>query len=212
MELDDLRRQWQAPLAAETHISPVTPDTMQTLLKRASTTAFAKMRRNIRLEMASALILLPLCVWVILHSANVERTALAVWVALLCLGGMFGYYRHSQLLKPAAGQDEPLRQYAARQVAAMRAFIAQNNKLAGRLVAVPYLLIFVIFVGQTSRTEHGWKLVFYLGVMGILFTLIGWLFSRLTVKFVRYVLQRLYGQHLDHLEATLRELSADEAG
>ena len=211
MDLDDFRRQWRAPLAADMDILPITPDAMQTLLKRASTTAFAKMRRNIRLEMASALILLPLCAWVILHPASVERTAIAVWVALLCLSGLFGYYRHLQLLKPVAGQDEPLRQHTARQVATMRTFIAQNNKLAGRLVAIPYLLIFVIFVGQTSRMEHGWKLVFYLGVMGILFTLIGWLFSRLTVNFVREMMQRLYGQHLDRLEATLRELSADEA-
>ena len=211
MELDELRRQWQAPLAADMDSLPITPDAMQTLLKRASTTAFAEMRRNIRLEIASALILLPLCAWVTLHPASVERTAIAVWVALLCLSGLFGYYRHLRLLKPAAGQDEPLRQHTARQVATMRDFIAQNNKLAGRLVAVPYLLIFVIFVGQTSRMEHGWKLVFYLGVMGILFTLIGWLFSRLTVNFVREMMQRLYGQHLDRLEATLRELSADEA-
>ena len=103
-----------------------------------------------------------------------------------------------------------VREQVAQQLRSLRSLVQLYYRAT--LWSVPAsLMVSIVFVGgRMVQTTAGPKLLVSLGVLGLAYVLMGTLTYFGIRLATRWYLQRLYGQHLDRLEASLRELG-DEA-
>lgn len=211
MELDDFRRQWQQTPSPATPVA-TTATELQVLLQQTSTSPLAQLKQAVRRDAR-------LLWWVsILNVGNVfvatrhhSQWAEMRSVLLAVVGGMILYMvwdtwqRHRIIKGLEAGADT-----AVSQLRMMIGKLRQLMRLytwAGVVFGVSFVLCF----GYPKRSLLSWPpftqpLDPTRTVLAVLCMLaLGLLMA---VGYERQ--QRLYGRHLDQLEAALRELEAPE--
>lgn len=210
MELDDLRRQWQQPNLAET--PPALDNAALTrLLARGSGSPIAKMRRNAWLEIGFVVVCLVGCIGIAAMARDAYYLFSAAWLGLICLLSGFYYHRKLSVLRSLGDVGgRAVREQVAQQLRSLRSLVQLYYRAT--LWSVPAsLMVSIVFVGgRMVQTTAGPKLLVSLGVLGLAYVLMGTLTYFGIRLATRWYLQRLYGQHLDRLEASLRELG-DEA-
>ncbi len=207
MELDDLRRQWRQPEPAATP-APLSAADLRQLLARQSDNIVAKLRRNAKVEMAINYALLPLALgmaglapvlWVRLFGGSLALTAL---VCVVYFHRKLGLLRH---MSDPAGN---LRAYLLRLTTGLRALIRFYYRFTLAMVPLACLLIGVMALTTTKKAVTPTKI----WVIGALLAVLCAVIYLLTAHNTKRYLHWLYGQHLDRLEAQLRELDDVPAG
>ncbi|MBJ6108264.1 hypothetical protein JAO73_04530 [Hymenobacter sp. BT523] len=205
MELDELRRQWQQPAADAP--APLDAAALTRLLARQSDGILDKLRRSARLELyinfgvlVGALVLAWLGpqFWL-----RVFGWVLAA-IGAVCIGYL---YRKLHLLRRLDDPAGDLRAHLLRLDSGLRALIRFYYRFTLAMLPVGGLLN-VLMVVSTTKSNNWLTTWPGLALLVALLVLVLPALLYLPVASVtkRY-LQRLYGQHLDRLEANLRELA-----
>ena len=201
MELDDLRRHWRQPGPA---LEPATLSTaeLRQLLARQSDGIVEKLRRNAKVEMAINYTLLPL-------SLGMAWLGPVLWVRLL--GGMLGlialvcivYFRRKLgLLRSMSDPVGDLRAYLLRLTNGLRALIQFYYRFTLAILPLACLLMGVMALSTTAKTLTPTKIWGIGAALAVLCVVIYLPTAHTTKRYLHW----LYGQHLDRLEAQLREL------
>ena len=205
MELDDLRRQWQQP-------DPVTPvldpASLNRLLAQRSDSQIELMRRNARLEAGFAALMAVAAPLLLRFASTYLMRVQLVALFLLALVMLGYYYRKLQLLRQLAQPDADVRAHLQRLAVGLRRLLRFNYRLTVAVGPASLLVVYEVVVGQELQRPGGFRTGLVLGV-GAALLVGGLLLQWAMVRFARWYLQRLYGQHLDRLEANLRELDDD---
>ena len=208
MELDDFRRGWQQPTAAE---APAALNTraLTRLLARRSNNPIAKMRRNVWLEAGSMVVLLILCGTALVYAQDPHSRAMSSWLIVMCLLSGVYYRRKLLVLRDLSDVSGALHEHVVRQLGSMRALIRLYYRAT--LWSLPiYFGIGMVFLGQRIISDvSGQRLMVSLSILVVVYAVLGGLTYFLMRWYMRWWIQRLYGQHLDRLEALLRELEAE---
>ncbi|WP_140465013.1 hypothetical protein [Hymenobacter nivis] len=202
MELDDLRRQWQQPTETTAALDAAA---LTRLLARQSDGIIEKLRRSARLELwlnggvivgALALAVLARPLWLQVCGG------LLVAIGAVCIGYLLRKLRLLHRLDDPAGD---LWAHLARLASGLRSLIQFYYWFTLAMLPVAGLLN-VLMVLTTARHPIGLATVpGVLTVVGLVLLLPALLYLPVGSVTKKY-LQHLYGQHLDRLEANLREL------
>jgi hypothetical protein len=201
MELDDLRRQWRQPEPASAPAALSTTELRQ-WLARQSDDVLAKLRRNARVEMGINYALLPV-------SLGVAWLAPVLWVrlwggllALIALVCIFYFHRKLGLLRSMSDPAGDLRAYLLRLTTGLRALIRFYYRFTLAMLPLACLLMGVIALTTTTKAVTPTKIWIISAVLAVLCAVIYLPTAHTTKRYLHW----LYGQHLDRLEAQLREL------
>ena len=203
MEIDDLRRHWRQP-------EPVAPPTLTgldlTALQKGRTLGLVEKMRRAAWTETGLVGLIGVGLLVVLP--NVRDIALRVFCGLLLLMVVVlavYYYRLLGTLRRMAEPAGSVRGHLATLAHGLRQLLQFYYRLtlaSGPLTMVVLWSSELWRMAQRGLFEHQLKA----GIIVGLFLLMGVLLQLGIVRFARWYVQRLYGQHLDRLEAQLREL------
>ncbi|AWM34935.1 hypothetical protein [Hymenobacter nivis] len=210
MELDDLRASWKQPVPVE-ESATLNEAALMRLLARGSGSPVAKMRRNAWLEIGFVLVCLAVCLGVAISTQDSYYLTSAAWLGLICLlSGL--YYRRKLAVLRSLGEvaGRAVREHIGQQLQSLRSLVELYYRAT--IWSVPAsLTVSLLFVGgrMVQRFAEP-RLATGLGLLGMAYGVMGVLLYVLMRRATNWYLHRLYGQHLDRLEANLREL--DELG
>lgn len=208
LELDDLRRQWQQPAPADT--SPVSPAELGSMLKQSAGGLVEKMRRNTWYEAALTLLIVvavPFYGWY--SEGNAVQLMLAAVLLLLSGILLVNYYQQLQLLRRMEQPEIQVRAHLGDLCAGLRQRLRFYYRLTLATAPLMLLLLLGFHVGKELAHPGPFHWKFILLLAGV-YAVLGALVQAGVAYLTRWYLQRLYGQHLDRLEASLRELDEPE--
>ncbi|WP_022823963.1 hypothetical protein [Hymenobacter norwichensis] len=203
MELDDLRRAWKEPSATN---APPILDTaaLAQLLARNTDSPVAKMQRNARIEMGLTALLMLLPFWFM----KVEKPITVFWTVftiLLGAGQLYYYYYKLGVLRRMAMVEGNVRNHLRKLCLELRRLLRFLYRVTLATGPVTLVLLFGSYVVLEQAKPPGLQPQLLLITAGVV--LVFGFFLQLAVLYgTRRYLQRLYGQHLDRLETSLREL------
>ena len=200
MELDDLRRQWRQPAPAGTEV--LSKATLTTLLAQQSSSVLVKLRRNARLELALNYALLPVMVAVAIWAPALWGRLFGGLLAVVAAVCIYYFYRKLGLLRHMDDPAHDLRAHLLRITQGLRALIRFYYRLTLAMIPLAMLINGVMALAQFRGPLTTARVLLVGGAMLVLGMALYWPAARTTA----WYLQRLYGQHLDRLEAQLREL------
>ena len=206
MELDDLRRQWQQSTPPDAALSE---RQLTGWLARGPGGLVTKMQRNARWE---AVLIVVLAVGAAAAgpflSPRIYQLVAAAMV-LLGLGLLYYYHRVLAILRQMAATDGRVRAHLQRLCAGLRQLLRFNYYLTLATGPTMMAMIFAYSAGHELGRTGGLRPGRLLAAGAGLLALGGVMYLGARGP-TRWYLRRLYGRHLDRLEANLREL--DEPG
>ncbi|OUJ73177.1 hypothetical protein [Hymenobacter crusticola] len=206
MELDDLRQRWRQQPTEPT--PPLTSEAMQAYLNQAANSPLLRIRRNARYEAIFTLLLLPVTAGVLLFVRETYPRVMALWLMLVCVGLLYYFYHKLRALDQLRPTAQALQQQVIQQTAGLRHLVQIYYRFTMLTLVGTFGIGLVMQALRFARNEYGLKLAGMLIVLLAAYALIGWFTYGLMRRFTHWYLQRLYGQHIDRLEAVLRELGA----
>ncbi|AII51113.1 hypothetical protein [Hymenobacter sp. APR13] len=168
-----------------------------------------KMRRNARWEMAATAALMLLFAVAYLRTDKLIALAQVSILQLIGAGQLYYYYLKLGVLRRMATVEDNVQAHLRKMCVELRRLLQFFYKAT--LAAGPFAILtsYGFTVGSELSRPGGVRVGYLLGMAGgLLFA--GALLQLLVVRKTRWYLQRLYGQHLDRLEASLRELEDTE--
>lgn len=207
MELDDLRRQWQQPEATP---PPMNPAELGALLTHNAGGMVEKMRRNTWYEAIFTLLMVagvPFYAW---HSwGQPLQLMLAASLLLVSAILLVNYRQQLQLLRRMAQPETQVLAHLAALCAGLRQRLHFYYRLTVAMVPYMLLMLWAFHVGKELARPGAfhWKFILWLAVA---YVVMGAIVQVVVIYSTRWYLQRLYGQHLDRLEASLGELAEPE--
>ena len=204
MELDDLRRQWQQPAPAEAP-SAMDASALAALLARGSRSPVSHMCRNVWLEIGFVTVCVLVCLVLLPFTHDALTRTLLGWLIVVCLSSGIYYRRQLAVLRSLSDASGALREHVARQLSSLRGLVKLYYRAT--LFSMPWTLLlslgFYVCKALARPGPFPWS---RLGLLAGAMLIAGSLLQLGVVQVTRWYLQRLYGQHLDRLEASLREL------
>lgn len=197
---DDLRRRWQQQPQA-----PATPNQWQALLASGSRSPITQMLRHVWTEVIiGTLLTVPLLIG-LLHWPGNWAAGLAGAVAGLSVLSLLYYYRQLRLLRRLLHATGPLRSHAAEHLRQLRGLLRLGHHAnLGITVILAALGLYgaahYVLPALPAAATYSFLLWFGLTVLASL-AIVHWL--------TKYSIRTAYGQHLDRLEAVLRELAPE---
>ncbi|SET75274.1 hypothetical protein SAMN04487998_2613 [Hymenobacter actinosclerus] len=131
---------------------------------------------------------------------------MAAWMAIMCLlSGLYFRYKLA-LLYSLSDASGALLDIVQQRLTSLRGLVALYFRAT--MWSLPISLgIGLLFIGgRIAQKLEGQKLLLSMSILLLVFAFTGLCAYFLTRRFTHWYLQRLYGQHLDQLEAALREL------
>ena len=205
MELDELRQRWQQ--AAEPDApSDTTEAALRQLLSRRSGSPAARLERNLWLEVVCTGLFAVAGAGALLAATDAYTRVMLVWLLLICGFSVPYYVRKLRIIRQLREVNGSVREHTRRVVRGIRALMRIYYLLC--LWALPLTLGIGLFF-TASKIMADWpatKIWLGLSVLVVSYLLIGGLTYFAMRWFARWWLQRLYGQHIDQLKASLAEL------
>ncbi|WP_035561187.1 hypothetical protein [Hymenobacter sp. IS2118] len=201
MQLEDLRQSWLTP-AEET--APINSSQLNKLL--ASRPGLVeKMRRSARWEAAFTAVMVVVSPSIFLLTDMLLTRIYGVLLTIMGLGLMYYYYRMLTMLNRMLVVEGNVRGHLQELAAGLRALLRFYYRLT--LAVGPLMMLFnlgFILGKELARPgEFRWKVLFIASGLLLVF---GVMLQVAAVYGTRWYVQRLYGRHLDRLEANLAEL------
>jgi hypothetical protein len=166
------------------------------------------MRRNAWFETVfTALVAAALPFYIAFRDSAFHRMY-GVAMLLLSVIMLYYFYRQLQLLGRMARAEVHVRAHLLELSAGLRKLLRFYYRLTLATTPLAMLLVLGFFTGkELARTgDFRWGLM---ATVAAAFLMFGAVLQVGMVYGTRWYLQRLYGQHLDRLEASLRELSEE---
>ena len=206
MELSELRQRWQQAAAAPEPPAGLDETALRQLLSRgASTSPVAKMERNMWLEIAFVVFVTISCGVGLLVVEHSFGRAWMLLLLLVCVLSVPYYVRKRQLIGRLRDPHGSVREHVQRQVAGMRALMKLYYRLTMWTIPV-WMGLGVLLTAQQMPGTPGTSVWIGYSILGGFYLLYGTFMYFLMRRFTRWYMQKLYGQHLDQLEASLAEL------
>ena len=207
MELDELRRQWQQSSNTPPLISPTE---LGSLLVRNTGGLVEKMRRNTWYEVVLTLMIMaatPIYAWY--AWGNAIQLLLAASMLLISVILLTNYYQQFQLLRRMGEPDIQVRVHLGALCAGLRQRLQFYYRFTLATSPLMLLMLFGFHVGRelAHPGTFNWKFIL---VLAAVYVVLGAIVQFGVAHLTRWYLQRLYGQHLDRLEASLHELDEPE--
>ena len=209
MELDDLRRQWQQP---ETTPLSVTSTELGRMLAHNSGGLVDKMRRNTRYEAVFTVLMaaaVPFYLWS--HWGQAFYKLMGAVMALLSVILLVNHYQQLHLLRRMTYTETQVRTHLGTLSAGLRRQLHLYYRLTLATAPLTLMLLMGFYVGKELLAFPGpfhWKLV---AATATACVVLGTVVQAGVIYLTPWVLHRLYGQHLDRLESSLRELAESES-
>jgi hypothetical protein len=207
LELDDLRRQWQQP---ETTLPPVSPAELGGILSHHTGGLVEKMRRNTWYEVVFTLLIVAVVPFYAGRSwGKALELMLAASMLLVSAILLVNYYRQLQLLRRMGQPDIQVRAHLVALCAGLRQRLRFYYRLTVGTVPYMLLLLWAFHLGKELARPgaFNWK---FIGLLAAAYVVLGAVVQVIIVYATRWYLQRIYGRHLDRLEASLHELDEPE--
>ena len=211
MDLDELRRRWQqAPPTAD-----LTETSLKQLLKHRSTSLVEKMRRNARLEAGLTVLVIMLLPAYIVYADELPLQLWGKFMLVLAVGMLYYYYLKLRLLQRMAHAETQVRQHLSQLCAGLRQLLRFYYRLT--LATGPFGFLMGLCFAVSKEYAHSRLTPGYVvdwGALGIMTAVMLVFVALMQVGVVygtRWYLHKLYGQHLDRLEASLQELNNEPA-
>ncbi|MCB2379747.1 hypothetical protein LGH70_19280 [Hymenobacter sp. BT635] len=206
MELDDLRRHWQQP---EPQPTALPEPALQELLSRQSGSLVASMRRNARAELTFTVLVMLGLGYFLLQPQKGFYQMYAVFMLLLSVATLYYFYRKLRLLRQMDCVEDNVQGHLQHLTASLRQLLAFYYRLTLLSGPLALLLLLGYDVGrELARPEaFRWNLM---GLKAAAFLVFGAVLQVVAVYGTRWYMQRLYGQHLDRLEAASRDLEEEK--
>ncbi|GAB3227986.1 hypothetical protein GCM10027346_11980 [Hymenobacter seoulensis] len=206
MELDTFRRSWQQPVSTDA-TAAFDAVTLSQLLKRNTSGSLPNLVRNARLEIGFTVALLLVTCVGLFYAKQAANQASFIWILILCLVSLVSYHRYLfNGIKGLGNASATVRENVAQQVERIREVMNRSYRSALWSLPISFGIGFYFSLTNALATYSGKLLLMQLAVLVIGYGLVWWFTHWLMARFARQYLQELYGQHLDRLEATLREL------
>ena len=205
MELDDLRQRWQQ--AAPTEAPFLQKPAFDEQLARQYQSPIAKMRRNAWLEIGVVLVCLAGSIGAAVATNDSYYLVMATWIALICLASGFYFRRKLAVLRNLgeAGSGT-VREHIRQQLDSLRSLVRLYYRATLWSVPLSLGIALIAVAIRLGQPLHGPKAWIGLSILGGFFLVFGAVVFFSTRQLTQVWLQKLYGQHLDRLESSLREL------
>ncbi|MDO7853057.1 hypothetical protein Q4S41_15740 [Hymenobacter sp. CA1UV-4] len=167
------------------------------------------MRRNARWELGFVVVMAVAMPLIIRFASNFLERAQVVSLFLVSLVMLGYYYRKLAMLKQMTQPEGHVLGNLRRLSAGLRSMLRFNYRLTLAMPPASLLLAFEFVAGKEWGRPGGVRIGMLLG-LGAALLVLGLLLQWAVVRAARWYLQRLYGQHLDRLEASLHELADAE--
>lgn len=207
MELDNLRTSWRQSAAAETPASFDAAQLAAVLRNRPG--LIEKMRRNARLEMALTALLVVVFPLLVMRLDKPATVIYCSFMILIGLGQLYYYVYKLGILRRMAKVEGDVRSHLRKLCSELRRLLRFFYRVTLATAPVALLLLFGLWLAVQAERPEGIRAKPMLLFTGSLLVL-GVCMQVAAVYGTRWYLQRLYGQHLDRLEANLRELDGAE--
>ncbi|MBD2766395.1 hypothetical protein IC235_00645 [Hymenobacter sp. BT664] len=204
MQLEDLRQGWLNPPEPPAPISSAQLEKL--LVDRPG--LVSKMRRNARWEMTLTVLILMVGIpvrWPILTNSLYKLYIVACLLPVMAGLCFYFYYRLLTVLNRMLLVEGNVRGHLQQLAAGLRALLRFYYRLSLATFPVTMVLNLGYVVAQELARSAPLRWERILSKAGILLG-VGILVQVLLVYGMRWYIQRLYGQHLDRLEANLAEL------
>ena len=210
MELDDLRRQWQRPAPAGETVA-FDAAAVARLLAQRSGDSLEQLRQNARKDLLLNTGFLVMSLVLVFAAPFAWLRTMGYLLSLVALLCIYYFYRKMGLLRGITRPEGNMRTHLVRVTSGLRDLMHFYYRFTVVLIPVAGL------VGMTAgllEPKNGVvaippsRLMIALGLELVACLVLYWPVTR----YIRWYLQRLYGQHLDRLEASLRELGDEPAG
>lgn len=208
MELDDLRRQWQRPEPAN---KPAAFDAAEVawLLAQRSGDSLEQLQHNARKDLLINTGFLVVSLGFIIFSPFAWLRTMGCLLALVALLCIYYFYRKMGLLRGITKPEGDLRTHLVRVTSGLRSLMHFYYRFTMVLIPVAGLVGLTAGLlepknGVVSVPQS--RLMLALGLELVVSLALYWPVT----KYIRWYLQRVYGQHLDRLEASLHELNETE--
>ncbi|UOR03925.1 hypothetical protein MUN82_13325 [Hymenobacter aerilatus] len=170
--------------------------------------SIGRMRRNARWELGFTLVLLVGSTVGFFYVKSLETRTMLLWLILIGLVSLVSYHRHMLSgIQELSGVGATIHTHITQRVAGLRQLLQASYRSSVWVLCITFGIV-LSFALYKALTQYSGRLLLIqlvgVGISCIIAVVVGYFVRRV----VRQVLQDLYGRHLDHLEATLRELNA----
>ena len=205
MQLEDLRQSWLNP---PDELAPISTAQLDKLLE-SRPGLVDKMHRNACWETAFSVLftLVGPIMWAM--STEFLFKMYSVIVLLVGSGMLYYYYRMFAVLNQMRLVEGDVRGHLQRLAAGMRTLMRFYYRLTLMMSPVLMLINFGFFLSLELKRPAPIRWQMVLGMTG-LSAVVALLMLVISVYATRWFMQRMYGQHLDRLEANLHELDEPE--
>jgi hypothetical protein len=203
MELDDLRRQWQQPTATP---PPVSPIELGQMLAQNADGLVEKMRRNTWYELLFTLFIVaavPFYAWI--NWGETMQLLLAASLLLISVILLVNYCQQLQLLRRMGHPEMQVLIHLTALCAGLRQRLRFYYRLTLATLPCTLALLMGFHVGKELGHSGAFHWKFIMGLAAV-YVVLGAIMQVIMGHATRWYLHRLYGQHLDRLEASLHEL------
>lgn len=207
MELNELRQMWNRQTTAEP--APLSEQSVARIVARKSDSEVTRLRRNAWWEVGSIVYVIIALPFGIDYFDNQFIKGYLLTFELLSVAFLYYYYRKFKLLRRMDHVDKDVRGHLQTLITGLRGLLAIYLRLSLWVTIAALIATTSYQAFRLTLKYDGGKLVWGIGSMMVIMFLTGAILYWLMIKFTKWYLHKLYGQHLDRLEGYLHELQAE---
>ncbi|QIL77268.1 hypothetical protein [Hymenobacter sp. HDW8] len=207
MELNELRQMWNRQTTAEP--APLSEQSVARIVARKSDSVVTRLRRNAWWEVGSIVYVIIALPFGIDYFDNQFIKGYLLTFELLSVAFLYYYYRKFKLLSRMDHVDKDVRGHLQALITGLRGLLAIYLRLSLWVTIAALIATTSYQAFRLTLKYDGGKLVWGIGSMMVIMFLTGAILYWLMIKFTKWYLHKLYGQHLDRLEGYLHELQAE---
>ncbi|GAB2473835.1 hypothetical protein GCM10011375_25300 [Hymenobacter qilianensis] len=207
MELNELRQMWNRHATDEP--TPLSAHSVARMVARKSDSVVTRLRRNAWWEVGSIVYVIIALPFGIDYFNNQFIKGYLLTFELLSVAFLYYYYRKFKLLRRMDHVDKDVRGHLQTLILGLRGLLTIYLRLSLWVTIAAIIATTSYRAYRLTLKYDGGELFWSIGLTVIIMFLTGTVLYWLMIKFTKWYLQKLYGQHLDRLEGYLHELQAE---
>jgi hypothetical protein len=207
MELNELRELWSRQTTDEP--APLSGQNVAHMVARKSGGVITRLRRNAWWEVGSIVYVIIALPFGIKYFNDQFLKGYLLAFELLSVAFLYYYYRKFKLLRRMGQVEKDVRGHLQTLILGLRGLLAIYLRLTVWVTIVALAAVTADRAFRLTMKYDGGKLFESIGLLLLVMFFVGSILYWLMLKFTRWYLQKLYGQHLDRLEGYLKELQVD---
>lgn len=209
MELNELRHMWNRQATDEP--APLTEQKVARMVASKSKSIITRLRRNAWWEVGSVVYVIIALPFGINYVDSQFLKGYLLVFELLSVAFLYYYYRKFRLLRQMDQVEKDVREHLQTLILGFRELLTIYLRLTLWVTVIALIAVTAHNAFGLTLKHDGGKLSWSwsIGLMVLVMFFAGSILYWLMLKFTKWYLQKLYGQHLDRLESYLQELQAE---